>query len=50
MSDGIIIGSPQISESLGNYIQKAGKPILQYQEPNHYVDAYSAFYDQIINS
>jgi len=49
MSDGIIIGSPQIHADVMKVAEKSGKPLLHYQDPESYVDAYSAFYDQILN-
>jgi len=49
MSDGIIIGSNQINPDVLKFAEKSGKPLLPYQDPESYVDAYSAFYDQVLN-
>lgn len=48
-ADGIIIGSRQINPDVMKFIQKCGKPVLDYQEPGQYVQAYSAFYDRVVN-
>jgi len=49
MSDGLIIGSEQIHKDVQKYILKSGKPLLSYQNPGSYVDAYSGFYEQVMN-
>jgi starch synthase len=49
MSDGIIIGSNHINPEVQKFVEKSGKPLLPYQDPESYVDAYSAFYDQVLN-
>lgn len=49
MSDGIISGSPRIHPEVIAYAEKTGKLLLPYQSPESYVDAYSAFYDQVLN-
>jgi starch synthase len=48
LADGVILGSEKINKELQEYIHKAGKPVLPYQDKDHYVDAYSGFYDQIL--
>lgn len=49
MSDGLIIGSPQIDKDILKYIEKSDKPLLPYQNSETYVEAYSGFYDQVLN-
>jgi len=49
MSDGIIVGSNQIHRDVIKYLEKSGKPLLPYQDADSYVEAYSVFYDQVIN-
>jgi hypothetical protein len=49
MSDGIIIGSNKIHRDVIKYFEKSGKPLLPYQNADFYVEAYSVFYDQVIN-
>jgi starch synthase len=49
MSDGIILGSQDINPDVIHYVEKSGKPLLPYQDPVSYVEAYSDFYDQILN-
>lgn len=47
-SDGIIYGSPEIHSSVANALKKSGKPVLEFQSPDNYLDAYNAFYDEIL--
>jgi len=49
MSEGTIQGSPEIPAELQKYITKSKKPFLEYQTKETYIDAYSAFYDKILN-
>jgi starch synthase len=49
MSDGIILGSNAIPGDIVKYAEKTGKPLLTYQPADTYVDAYSAFYDVVLN-
>lgn len=47
-SDGVVVGSPEINGELKSFLDKSGKPILGYQAPESYIDAYSGFYDKIL--
>ena len=48
-SDGLIIGSQTIPEELNNY-DKIQKPVLEYQFPEAFAEAYTEFYStQILN-
>jgi starch synthase len=47
-SDGIIMGSPECHSTVASVIRKSGKPVLEYQSPDNYLDAYNAFYDEIL--
>lgn len=47
-SDGVIIGSPKINKELKDFLEKSGKPLLDYQDESVYVDAYSNFYDKVL--
>jgi starch synthase len=47
-SDGIIFGSPEISPELKKYVKDSGKPHLEFQPMDTYIDAYSDFYDEIL--
>ncbi len=49
-SDGIIFGSPKINPELKRYVKESGKPHLEFQPMDKYIDAYSAFYDEILVS
>ena len=48
MSDAIIYGNENIHPSVKEYAEASGKPILNYQPEETYLDAYSKFYDEII--
>ena len=47
-SDGIIFGSPEINPELMKYVKESGKPHLEFQPMEKYIDAYSQFYDEIL--
>ncbi len=47
-SDGMIAGSPEINKGLHEHIRKSGKPFLEYQEEDKYLDMFSDFYDKIL--
>ncbi len=47
-SDGVIKGSAELPPEIGNMIEKLDKPVLNYQSPEEYIDAYSVFYDKIL--
>ena len=49
-SDGLIKGSQTLPEELNTYITKAKKPVLDYQFPEAFAEAYADFYStQILN-
>lgn len=47
-SDGIIRGSMTLTPELERIIKKLKIPVLDYQAPEKYIDAYSVFYDKIL--
>jgi len=47
-SDGVIIGSPKINGELRDYAVASGKPFLDYQGEDQYIDSFSDFYDRIL--
>jgi starch synthase len=48
-SDGVIQGSPTINPVVKEYArQKENVHFLDYQEEDHYIDAFNDFYDQIL--
>ncbi len=49
-SDGVIIGSPSISQDLVQYIRETEKPCLEFQPMDRYIDAYNDFYEEILVS
>ena len=49
-SDGVIIGSETINPEIAEYLKSCNKPLLEYQSPENYADAYNAFYDTILSN
>jgi starch synthase len=47
-SDGIIFGSPKIDPEIKKYVKESGKPHLEFQPADKYINAYSDFYDEIL--
>jgi len=47
-SDGMIVGSKKINKELLEYIGKTGKPILDFQGDEDYLNAFSDFYDKVL--
>lgn len=46
-SDGIIKGTKKINPEVENYIPSTGKPYLDHQPKETYIDAYNEFYEKI---
>jgi starch synthase len=49
-SDGVIQGSPAISEKIVKFVQSSNKPFLPYQNEDTYIDAYNDFYDIVLKT
>lgn len=47
-SDAVIKGSPKINSAIEKYMAKSGKLNLGYQTPEEYIQAYSDFYDEVL--
>ena len=47
-SDAVIKGSEKIHPDLEAYTDEVGKPKLDYQPEDQYIDAYSEFYDELL--
>ncbi|MEO6883607.1 MAG: glycogen/starch synthase [Bacteroidia bacterium] len=47
-SDGVIKGSEKLNPEIEKHLKKSGKPILNYQSMEEYIDAYSDFYDAVL--
>ena len=47
-SDAIIRGSEATEREISTYLRASGKPVLEYQSPEDYIDAYSEFYDEVL--
>ncbi len=48
-SDGIIMGSNSINDKIKNEITSSGKPYLEPQNEETYIDKYNEFYDKLIS-
>jgi starch synthase len=48
LADGVIKGSPKINSEVEKYIKKSGKPVLDYIAGDEYINAYSDFYDAVL--
>lgn len=48
-ADAVVMGSKEVNEDLKSYVDTLDKPVLEYQDEENYVDAYSDFYDQILS-
>ncbi len=48
-SDGLIMGSPQINTTIENYVSDSKKPLLPFKNTDDYIDAYAAFYDELLS-
>lgn len=47
MSDAVIFGSEKLNKEVTSYVKDSGKPFLEYQGQENYIDAYAEFYDKI---
>ncbi len=47
-SDAIVMGNEKVNEELKSYALASGKPFLEYKNREEYVDAYSQFYDELL--
>ncbi len=47
-SDGIIKGNPEANDELIEYAKESGKPFLDYQNEETYIDAFDKFYDELL--
>lgn len=47
-SDGIIVGSEKVNADLLKYAKKTGKPMLSFKSEAEYAQAYSDFYDAVL--
>jgi starch synthase len=49
-SDGLIMGSSSINADVEEAIKNSGKPFLEYQKPDVYMDTFNEFYDKILSN
>jgi starch synthase len=48
-SDAIIVGQEDVNPEILKYAKETGKPMLDLQPMDNYVDAYNLFYDQLLS-
>ncbi len=49
-SDGVIFGDKEVNPEVEKYVRESGKPFLDYHDKDSYIDAYNAFYDEVMVS
>lgn len=47
-SDALIFGHEEINPEIADYARSSGKPLLEYQPMEKYIDVYSEFYDHLL--
>ncbi len=47
-SDAVIKGHEKLNSKIESHIKKSGKMVLDYQDPENYIDAYNDFYDEVM--
>lgn len=47
-SDAVIIGSETLSKDSSDFIKKSGIDVLEYQDPENFVEAYNDFYNGLL--
>jgi starch synthase len=47
-SDAVVMGTMDVDAPLKSLLKKTNKPVLEYQDPDNYIDAYNAFYDEVV--
>ena len=46
-SDGVIQNSEKVNENVMKFARESGIPVLDYQSPETYADAFNNFYDEV---
>ena len=49
-SDGVIQNSEHVNEEVMNYARSKNIPVLDFQSPDNYVDAFNEFYDKVYDN
>jgi len=49
-SDAVILGSDTINPNISSFLEQQNKPVLPFSGPDSYLDVYSDFYDELINT
>ncbi len=48
-SDAVIYGSREMPEAIPSFVEQRGLPVLDYQDEETFIDAYTDFYESILN-
>ena len=49
-SDGVIQNSEHVNEEVMNYARSKNIPVLDFQSPDNYIDAFNEFYDKVYDN
>jgi len=49
-SDGVIFGDEEMVPEIVKYAKKSGKPVLEYQNNDNFIDTYAAFYSEVLEN
>lgn len=49
-ADGVIVGSQGVDPAVLEYAASLGVPMLEYQQPDNYTQAYATFYEELLNN
>lgn len=47
-ADAVVVGTPALNPLLSKELKKLSTPVLDYQAPEEYIDAYDSFYDEVL--
>jgi len=49
-ADAVIYGNETVDADVKKYVEASKKPVLEYQNPDDYIQAYSDFYDKLLSN
>ncbi len=47
-ADAVVVGTPNLNSLVSKELKKLTKPVLNYQSPEEYIEAYDNFYDEVL--
>lgn len=47
-ADAVVVGTPTLNPLVAKELKKITKPVLAYQNPQEYIEAYDQFYDEVL--